>query len=321
MSAVATPQSRSLGSRHLTGGKPGAAAIEARGWLAAHRWLLLRRASQLFFLAIFLVGPLTGFWLVEGTLASSLTLGFLPLSDPYILLQGLAAGHWPVTAALTGAAIVLAGYFLVGGRTYCSWVCPINPVTDLAAWLHFRLGLPKGWQPKRATRIWLLAATLIVSAATGTIAWEAVNPVTMVHRGLLYGVGLAWALVLAIFLFDLFVSRHGWCGHLCPVGAFYGQLGRASLLRVSARERAACNDCMDCFAVCPEPQVITPALRGAPEGASPVILSGDCTNCGRCIDVCSEAVYRFASRFDAAADPIQPDPSTEPADPAGPRIS
>jgi polyferredoxin len=58
---------------------------------------------------------------------------------------------------------------------------------------------------------------------------------------------------------------------------------------------------MDCFAVCPEPQVITPALKGAVRGRGPVILSPDCSNCGRCIDVCSKDVFRFGSRFHAAA--------------------
>ena len=285
--------------------RPGAAAVAARGWLSAHKWLILRRLSQLFFLLLFLAGPWMGIWLVEGTLASSLTLEFLPLTDPYVLLQSLAAGHWPVMTAVLGAFIVLAAYAVVGGRVYCSWVCPINPVTDAAHWLHARLGLPKGWQPRPHTRLWILAATLVVSAVTGTIAWEAVNPITLLHRGLLYGLGFAWAVVLAIFLFDLFVSRRGWCGHLCPVGAFYGLVGKASLLRVSAVERAACNDCMDCFAICPEPQVITPALRANGAERTPIILSPDCTNCGRCIDVCSEQVYRFTHRFDKEVAPVR----------------
>ena len=46
--------------------------------------------------------------------------------------------------------------------------------------------------------------------------------------------------------------------------------------------------------VCPEPQVITPALKGS---GTPVITSGDCTNCGRCIDVCPDDVFRFSHRF------------------------
>jgi ferredoxin-type protein NapH len=49
--------------------------------------------------------------------------------------------------------------------------------------------------------------------------------------------------------------------------------------------------------VCPEPHVIVPALKPADPGASPVIASGDCTNCGRCIDVCPDDVFRFGTRF------------------------
>lgn len=279
----------------------GQEAIEVKGWFGAHKWLLARRLSQLFFLMIFLVGPWFGWRIVDGTLAGSRTLNVLPLSDPFITLQGIIAGHWPEMTALIGALIVLVAYALIGGRTYCSWVCPINPVTDAAHWLHVKFEIPKGWQPKRHTRLWLLGMVLVVSALSGTIAWEVINPITMVHRGLVFGMGAAWGIVIAVFLFDLFVSRRGWCGHLCPVGAFYGLLGQKSLLRVSASKRAACDDCMDCFAVCPEMQVITPALRGK-GGDTPLILSRDCTNCGRCIDVCSVDVFSFTHRFDHSID-------------------
>jgi ferredoxin-type protein NapH len=275
--------------------------------MARGKWLILRRTSQLFILALFLAGPVAGVWIVKGTLASSLTLGLLPLTDPHMLLQGLFAGHLPAAAALTGAAIVLAAYALIGGRMYCSWVCPINIVTDAARYLSERFDIPKGWQPARSLRQWMLAMTLAASAATGIIVWELVNPITLLHRGMLYGAGFAWAAVLAVFLFDLIVSRRGWCGHLCPVGAFYGLVGHFQLLRINAPNRAACDDCMDCYAVCPEPHVITPALKGAERGVGSVILSADCTNCGRCIDVCGKQVFNFSSRFAG-----QPDEAVEP---------
>ena len=67
--------------------------------------------------------------------------------------------------------------------------------------------------------------------------------------------------------------------------------------RVAAVRREACDDCMDCFAVCPEHQVIKPALKGADKGVGPVILSGHCTNCGRCIDVCARDVFEFSTRL------------------------
>ncbi len=278
----------------------GADAVSAKGWLRAQRWLLARRTVQLAVLALFLAGPWFGLWIVKGNLASSLTLGVLPLTDPYVLLQTLAAGHWPQRAAWLGAVIVLAFYWLAGGRAYCSWVCPLNPVTDAAAWLRNRLGLKGGAHVSRKTRYALLVVTLVVAAASGTAAWELVNPVSMWQRGLIFGLGAAWAVVLAIFLFDLFVMRRGWCGHLCPVGAFYSLPARWSVLRVVAARREACNDCLDCFAVCPEPTVIRPALKGS---GSAVITAANCTNCGRCIDVCAPQVFRYGTRRHAAAAP------------------
>ena len=290
----------------------GQEAIRVKGWFTAHKFLILRRLSQAFFLAIFLLGPWFGIWWVAGTLAGSRTLDVLPLTDPLVLAQGIAAGHWPEWTALLGAIIVLAVYAVVGGRVYCSWVCPINPVTDAAHWLHVKLGLPKGWQPNRSTRFWVLGMVLIVSAATGAIAWELVNPVTMVQRGLVFGMGFAWAIIAAIFLFDLLIARRGWCSHICPVGAFYSLVGAKSLLRVSAVNRPACDDCLDCYAVCPENHVISPALKGK-DGSTPIILSPDCTNCGRCIDVCSVDVFTFTHRFNTQVNAAAPKAADAPA--------
>ena len=152
-------------------------------------------------------------------------------------------------------------------------------------------------------RLYLLAAVLLASAITGTIAWEIVNPITTLHRGLLFGVTWGLLPVAAIFMLDVFVAPNAWCGHLCPVGAFYGLLNHRALTRISAPRRDACDDCMDCYAVCPEMHVISPALKGARTGASPVILSADCTTCGRCIDVCPERVFRFTHRFDNRLSP------------------
>jgi ferredoxin-type protein NapH len=268
-----------------------------RGFLQRNRWLLARRSVQVGVLALFLAGPWLGLWWLKGNLASSTLLDRVPLTDPLVLLQSLAAGHKAGGTAAIGAIIVLAFYVLVGGRAYCSWVCPVNIVTDCAFWLRNRLKISASWQPRKSTRLWILATALIVSALTGTIAWELVNPITMLQRGLVFGMGFAWVVVLAVFLFDVAVSRRGWCSYLCPVGAFYGTAGKLSLLRVSAVKRAACTDCGDCFRVCPEPHVIGPALKPENALASPVVFHGDCTNCGRCIDVCEENVFRFSTRF------------------------
>ena len=177
---------------------------------------------------LFLVGPWFGWWIVKGNLSYSYTLGLLPLTDPYVLLQSLVSGQMPQRLAIIGMVIVVAFYLVVGGRSFCSWVCPVNLVTDLAAWLRARLGIKGGPHVSRSVRYWILGATFVVGALTGTIAWEMLNPVSMLHRGLIFGIGLAWIVVLTIFLFDVFVMRNGWCGHFCPVGAFYSLIGRFS---------------------------------------------------------------------------------------------
>lgn len=274
----------------------GREAIQKKGWFKAQKWLIWRRISQLGILGLFLLGPLAGVWLVKGSFSASMTLGIVPLTDPLIILQSFMAGHKVAATALIGVLIVVIFYAMIGGRVYCSWACPVNLITDAAAWLNRRLELKRSLSLSRFTRYWLLGFILIMASMSGTIVWELLNPVTIFQRGLLFGMGLAWYMVAVIFIFDVFVVRRGWCGHLCPVGALYSLLGFASVLRVKAAQRDQCTDCMDCFTVCPEPQVIRPALKGD-EQSSPVIFSNNCINCGRCIDTCPHDVFRFSKRF------------------------
>ena len=249
--------SRSFGlKRSAQVARPGREAVVAKGWWRAHCYLVLRRLSQFGVFALFLLGPLAGVWIVKGNLASSVTLGVLPLTDPFVLLQVLATRHLPESSALLGAAIVAAFYALAGGRVFCSWVCPVNVVTDTAAWLRRRLKITTGRAPRGDLRLWLIGTVLVASALSGLTVWESVNPVSMTQRAIIFGGGLAWGITAAVFLFDLLIAPRGWCGHLCPVGATYALIGHQALLRVSARHSSRCNDCADCYAVCPEPQVI-----------------------------------------------------------------
>src|SRR5688500_13259442 len=121
------------------------------------KWLALRRASQLGILALFLAGG----WLVSGGYASSKWFGVVPLTDPFVLAQSLAAGHAMGSNALIGAAIIAFAYALLG-RVYCAWVCPMNLVSDAAAWLRRRLGMPSEASLPRLTRWWVLAALFAV---------------------------------------------------------------------------------------------------------------------------------------------------------------
>jgi ferredoxin-type protein NapH len=186
---------------------------------------------------------------------------------------------------------VLLLYGVLGGRVWCSWVCPINMVTDLAGWLRIRLGIRDMFHLNRNIRYSVLALALLLSALTGVAAFEWVSPISMLHRELIFGMGLGWTAVLGVFLFDLLVLRHGWCGHLCPLGAFYALVGRLAPVRVRF-DTPTCTHCGECARICPEPQVLN--LKQAANAG--MIASGECTNCGRCITVCPEDTLHFDMR-------------------------
>lgn len=90
---------------------------------------------------MFLSGPWFGVWILHGNYSSSLLFDTVPLTDPLMTLQSLASGHLPATVALTGAVIITVLYATAGKRLFCSWVCPLNPITDLANWLRRRFDL------------------------------------------------------------------------------------------------------------------------------------------------------------------------------------
>tara|TARA_R110001583_G_scaffold1612_1_gene12667 strand:+ start:28971 stop:29849 length:879 start_codon:yes stop_codon:yes gene_type:complete len=269
----------------------GEEAIARKGWLLANRFLLLRRLSQSLILAFFLVGPLLGIWILKGNLSSSILFDVIPFTDPFILMQSMMSGHFPLFQSLLGVAVVLLFYIIVGGRVFCSWVCPVNLITDASAWCRRKLNLRKEKVMSSQWRYWILLMVMILPLFTGVMTWELVNPVSAFHRGLFFGMGTGWVLFLMIFVFDLFAVENGWCGHLCPVGAFYGLINKIGMIKVDARNREKCTDCLDCFNVCPEPAILKGPVHGQKKNIGTLVNDMSCTNCGRCIDVCAEDVF------------------------------
>jgi ferredoxin-type protein NapH len=167
-------------------------------------------------------------------------------------------------------------------------------ITDAANFLREKLEINRIQGPKqpasRTMRYWVLVLSLIISAVMGVTAFEFISPISMVHRGIVFGLGFGWAAMLVIFLFDLFVLKNGWCGHICPLGGFYSLIGRFSFIRVH-HDEAKCTLCMKCKVVCPEHQVLyMVGKQSAP------VLSGECTNCARCIEVCDDDALEFSIR-------------------------
>jgi len=258
-----------------------------------YRYLFFRRTTQFTLLFLYFAANAWGWTVLMGNLSSSVLFSFIPLSDPYAALQMVAAGAVIATDVLIGALIITMFYLVVGGRAFCSWVCPVNLVTDAAALLRRKIGVDnfsKRQPASRNIRYWVLGLSFIISLMMGVAAFEFISPISMLHRGIIFGFGFGWAAVLIIFLFDLLVLKNGWCGHICPLGGFYSLVGKNSLVRVHHNEEN-CTLCMKCKVVCPEQQVLYMIGK-----ESIPVLSAACTNCARCIEVCDDDALSFSIR-------------------------
>ncbi len=261
--------------------------------LYKHRFLITRRIVQVSLLLLYLGANLWGWSILKGNLSTSLVFGLIPLSDPFAMLQMFAAGAVIAFDILIGATIIALFYLIVGGRVFCSFVCPVNMITDLSNLLRRKLHLnqvQKRQPATRSIRYWVLALSILLSFGIGIAAFELVSPIGMVHRGVIFGFGFGIAAIAVIFLFDLLVLKNGWCGHICPLGGFYSLLGKRSLIRVN-HDKDKCTLCMECKEICPESQVLFMVGKNSEQ-----VLSGECTNCGRCVEVCNDDALSFSIR-------------------------
>jgi len=258
-----------------------------------YRYLILRRFTQISLLGLYLAGNYLGWKVLQGNLSSSKLFDTVPLADPYAVLQIFATGSIVAFDALLGAIIVALFYMVVGGRAFCSWVCPLNMVTDLANYLRRKFKLDKyekKWWASRNIRYWVMGLSFVLSFILGTAAFEMVSPVSITHRGIIFGMGFGWAMIVTIFLFDLFILKNGWCGHICPLGGFYSIIGKYNIVRVE-HNQPNCTLCMKCKEVCPEKEVLFMIGKKSMQ-----VKMGECTLCGRCVEVCDDDALHFRLR-------------------------
>lgn len=237
------------------------------------------------------------FWfdiqLLEGALTASRLLGF-HLIDFNSALQVMLAHKHIIINLVIGTGTVVVLWFLFGGRTFCSWVCPYHLVAEFAEKLHLYLAdkkLVTDHTIHRGVRtlLWFLFAAL--AWFTGYTVFETISPTGILSRALIYGPGLALAWVALLLAFEIFYSRRGWCRYVCPIGLTYGFVGVFSPLRI----KYDLNHCFhegDCRKVCEVPHVLEIVKKGR---ASDVILDtgADCTRCGACVDVCPSGALKF----------------------------
>lgn len=247
--------------------------------MSFNRWTFARRCVQIA-AVLLLISPLVGVPVFIGNLAAADIAG-LPLVDPLAALQAVLASHVRQATLLLPAAGVALFYLMIGGRTFCAWVCPVYLLGEAGDRLRRFLETGEKVLPLSAKQ-WLLLLVIAGTLITGLPLFETFSPIGMVTRALAYGSYLGVSCLSGLLLVEVLIARRIWCRSLCPLGGFYALLGRLSPVKV-AFIPGQCTDCGDCSRVCPVEEVLEPVLARTTER----VVSGECTRCGACIDACS----------------------------------
>lgn len=257
------------------------------------KWRNWRWASIFLINILFVLSYRADVQLVEGALTASRFVGF-HMADLNSALQVMLAYKHVVVNLVIGTATVLVLWWLVGGRSFCSWCCPYHFFGELAESLHLKLAA-RGWakdrQLHRGTRTVLYVVFALLTIITGYTVFEFVSPVGILSRAFTYGASFALLWVVLLLLLEVFWSRRFWCRYMCPIGMTYGAVGAFSPLKITY-DAEKCLHEGECRRVCMVPHVLH-MTKMAHATEVKMDIGADCTRCGMCIEVCPTASLKF----------------------------
>lgn len=234
------------------------------------------------------VEPIDGF---KGG-AWSLTLSGYNITDP---LAGIAAmiGGRGIYLPLIFSMSLPVLFIIIFGRAFCAWICPMNTLFEINNWARNKVEKyifkPADLHFDRSHKYVILVASLLLTAA-GVSLLPYLLPYALVTRQPYYYVfystfGIGMVIILVMFLFEIFVSRRGWCRYLCPGGAFFSMLSPMRLVKVQRNSGECISGCSRCTEACKMGLVPHEDKTGM-----------ECDNCGLCVTSCPSAAMKYKFR-------------------------
>jgi ferredoxin-type protein NapH len=262
---------------------------------ATNKWRKRRWITLFVVNFLFLFSYVLDIQLLEGALTASRFVGF-HMADLNSALQVTLAFKVILINLIIGFVTIFIAWFLLGGRTFCSWACPYHLLSEWAEKLHLALakkGLAKDLKFDRKVRSVFYIIFILLAIFTGYTVFEFISPTGILSRAIIYGPTVALGWVAFLLAFEVFVSRRAWCRYVCPIGITYGLVGVFSPLRISY-DMTDCKHEGDCRDVCLVPHVLDVTIKKRTTDVR-VPIGADCTRCGLCIDTCptSSLSYEF----------------------------
>ncbi len=218
-----------------------------------------------------------------------------PIGGFEIFFANLFHSGFSVAGLFSGMVViflVMSVVSIVFRRAYCGYICPLGALQELISRVG-RFVLPKKMKglrlPRKADRLlkwakYLTLGAFLVGATLTTAHWMLPGDPFIAMMSLFSRGGLAsiWQrlpfavlFLFAILAFSFFFGR-GFCAYLCPAGAWYAILSKASPSKIR-RDAHSCVGCGKCTKACP---------MGIDVAAKKSVNDADCIGCRECVAAC-----------------------------------
>jgi polyferredoxin len=189
------------------------------------------------------------------------------------------------TFVLFGSTMLLS---LAMRRSFCGQICALGALQEFFGKLGQKLFKKRLTVPKkldgvlRYLKYVVLAVTIVMAWITGELWITPYDPFNALGHladfNALTTSYLVGFIVLILSLLGSAVYDRFFCKYLCPAGALYGVVGKASPYMVRVEE-SACIRCGKCNRACPMNVEVMDARNGR-------VTSAECINCNECVHAC-----------------------------------
>ncbi|WP_010245042.1 4Fe-4S binding protein [Acetivibrio cellulolyticus] len=174
-------------------------------------------------------------------------------------------------------------------RSFCGLLCPFGALQEVFARIGQKIFKrrfvisPKIDRPLRYLKYLILLLTVGMAWYLGSLWMSAYDPYSAyAHLSAVADTieedpaAIVGFILLAITLIASLLYDRFFCKYLCPVGAFYGIIGKISPTKVE-RNNNVCIHCKACNKACPMNIDVEKAAK---------VTSAECINCNECVLAC-----------------------------------